>query len=139
VRGLSEYTEELARDKADIVLLDERRRMVLAQLEQLIRRARLLKLALTILYSAVCTFIFTSIAIAIVSISRLNYEWIPVGLGVVGACFLCFASVLLILEARLAYSVLAMELDFIRKLGKLHSPPPVGPDSTQARLGKSAG
>ena len=139
VRSLSAYTEELARNDVDVALLDERRRMILAQLEQLSRRARLLKRALTTLYTAVCSFIFTSIAIAIVTLAHIGYEWIPVGLGIAGACFLCYGSVLLILEARLAYQVLTMELDFIWKLGTLHSPPRGGAGSTETRLGKSAG
>jgi hypothetical protein len=42
-----------------------------------------------------------------------RYTALPVTLGIVGACFLFYGSILLIFEARLALSTIHSEMDFI--------------------------
>ncbi len=59
-------------------------------------------------------FVATSVAIGIVPFTgNPHYNLVPVGLGLAGACFLFYGSVLLILEARLALSTIHAEMDFI--------------------------
>ena len=47
---------------------------------------------------------------------------VPVGLGLTGACFLFYGSILLILEARLALSTIHSEMDFIWRQSKKATP-----------------
>ena len=122
VRDLSDRFEELAHASEDIDLLEERRTLIFDQLAKLMRRARTLQRTLSVLYLAVGTFVSTSVALGIVGISNSRYTWIPVALGLLGAFFLFYGSVLLIIEARLGLGTLRMELDFIAELRVLNAP-----------------
>ena len=44
---------------------------------------------------------------------RPRYNMVPVVVGLLGACFLFYGSMLLIFEARLALSTIHAEMDFI--------------------------
>lgn len=80
------------------------RRMALigSQLTHLAARVRLLRSALTALYLAIGLLVATSIGVAVVALIRPSSGWLPVVLGLSGACGLLYASVLLVREARLA-------------------------------------
>jgi hypothetical protein len=69
-------------------LLDEERRMLFRQLDLTTRRSRLLQRALARLYSALGTFVATSVAIGLVAVSGRQYTWVPVALGLLarGCC-----------------------------------------------------
>ena len=54
-----------------------------------------------------------------------RYSMIPVVLGLAGACFLFYGSILLILEARLALSTIHAEMDFIWRQSKRATPPEI--------------
>jgi len=61
-------------------------------------------------------FVATSVAIGVVAIiPNARYTIVPVILGLIGACFLFYGSILLIFEARLALSTIHAEMDFIWK------------------------
>ena len=67
--------------------------------------------------------IATSVAIGIVGFANnQRYNVIPVILGIGGACFLFYGSMLLIFEARLALSTIHHEMDFIWKRSKKVAP-----------------
>ena len=58
-------------------------------------------------YLALGMFVATSVAIGVVGImGNSRYNLVPVVLGLVGACFLFYGSILLIFEARLALSTI---------------------------------
>jgi hypothetical protein len=79
----------------------------------------LLQRALTTFYLAVGIFVATSFAIGVVSFPwGARVGWIPVGLGLVGAFFLFYGSMLLVFEARLALSTTHAEMDFIWRTTK---------------------
>jgi hypothetical protein len=64
-----------------------------------------------------------------------SYGWIPALLGLIGALFLFYGSVLLIFEARLALSTTYAEMDFLWRLGKHYAPAElVEQQQTQHRL-----
>lgn len=122
VRKLSVEIEELDDRLGEEDALEVKRAFVLRQLKPLMRRARMLQRGLTGLYLSVCLFVGTSVAIGLGSVLDIpDGNVAAVGLGVMGTCLLFYASVLLILEARLAYATLRIELDFLWTQGKLHA------------------
>jgi hypothetical protein len=121
VRTLSDRFEELAHSDADVELLSERRALIFDQLDKLTSRARLLQRSITALYSSLGVLVGTSVAIGLVAVAG-RYQWIPVVLTLIGIGFLFYASILLILEARLALAGVHAEMDFLWKLGQHHRP-----------------
>ena len=113
VRSLSDKLEELARNSSDDT--KERQGVIFAQLDKLTSRARILQRAMVTFYLATGMFVATSVAIGVVAVipSSPRYNYVPVIVGLVGACFLFYGSMLLIFEARLALSTIHAEMDFI--------------------------
>lgn len=113
VRGLSDKLEELAGKHADET--KERQGVIFAQLDKLTSRARILQRSMVAFYLATGMFVATSVAIGVVAFipSRPHYNLVPVIVGLLGACFLFYGSMLLIFEARLALSTIHAEMDFI--------------------------
>jgi hypothetical protein len=125
VRLLSDRFEELAGSEAELALAEERRAMIFDQLDKLTSRARILQRTMTVLYIAVGLFVATSVAIGIVAFVGARYIyswWLPVGLGLLGASFLFYGSMMMINEARLALRALMSEMDFVWQLSKYHAP-----------------
>ncbi|MGH9626953.1 MAG: DUF2721 domain-containing protein [Bryobacteraceae bacterium] len=120
VRVLSDNMENLMGAGTETQMLDERRSIIFKQMDQLSNRATLLARSLTIFYLAAATFVATSVAIGLVSIFKQELAWIPVTLGMLGACFLFYGSIILILEARLAVGTLRSEMSFLGKLVNFH-------------------
>ena len=74
-------------------------------------------------YLSLGMFVATSVAIGVIPfIATSRYNLIPVILGLAGACFLFYGSMLLILEARLALSTIHAEMDFIWRQSKKATP-----------------
>jgi hypothetical protein len=122
VRVLSDRFEELAHAGEEIELLEERRMMIFNQFDKLIKRAHILQQCLTVFYMAAGIFVSTSVAVGIVAVSGSGYSWVPVVMGLGGACFLFYGCVMLIFEARMALNTLRAEMDFIRQLGRHYAP-----------------
>src|ERR671917_476930 len=59
----------------------------------------------------------------VAAVGRPSYAWLPVVLGLTGACGLFYGSVLLIRESFIAQEALNAEMDFIWKLGRALAPP----------------
>jgi hypothetical protein len=118
VRNLIDRLEELAHAEQKIELYEERRKFIYYQLELVSKRNRLLQRAMTTFYMGLGVFVATSVAIGAVAVTGRGFEWLPAFLGLTGACFLFYGSVLLILETRLASQTLFAELDFSLKLSK---------------------
>ncbi len=92
-----------------------------AQMRRLRVRLGLLQNAVISLYSAALTFILCSVAIGVTAAISLKLYWLPVVLGLVGACMLLMASITLIREARHAVSDLELESAFLRKVVRHHA------------------
>ena len=109
---------------ADVELFEERRAVIFNQLDKLTTRTRLLQKSMRVFYLSLGVFVGTSVAIGLVAaVGRPNWAWVPVVLGLTGACGLFYGSVLLIRESRLAQESLNAEMDFIWKLGRALAPP----------------
>ncbi|HQR39917.1 MAG TPA: DUF2721 domain-containing protein [Blastocatellia bacterium] len=117
VRKLADGLEALAVPGASVRLLEDRREAHYQQLRLLMRRARILQRALNTLYLGVSCFVATSIAIGILGFARTGASWVPVLLGIVGAGLLMVVSVLLIVETQVAHRTMAIELNFLARLG----------------------
>ncbi len=122
VRELSDQFEQLARGKPEEPFAVEKRALLFRQLDRLTVRARLLQLSLSGFYVAVGIFVATSGSIGIVAITSQSYGWIPVVLGLTGACFLFYGSLLLILEAQHALRSTYDEMDFLWEMGQSYAP-----------------
>lgn len=121
VRTLSDRIESLPDGDAESSL--ERQTVIFQQLDKLTSRARILQRCMVTFYLSLGMFVATSVAIGIVPFSgNPRYNMIPVGLGILGACFLFYGSILLILEARLALSTIHAEMDFIWNQSKKVTP-----------------
>jgi hypothetical protein len=126
VRSLIDRFEEMmkTREEEGMELFEERRTVIFHQLDRLTTRSRLLQKSMTVFYLALGMFVATSVAIGLVAaVGKPAHAWLPVLLGLIGACGLFYGSVLLIKEARLAQASLNAEMDFIWKLGRALAPP----------------
>lgn len=92
---------------------ERRRDHLFTQLEINTRRARLLQKAMNRLYFAISFFIATSVAIGVVSLTHIDWAWVPLLLGFIGAGLLFSASVYLLFESRLALTTTYTEMDYI--------------------------
>ncbi|HEX8720852.1 MAG TPA: DUF2721 domain-containing protein [Pyrinomonadaceae bacterium] len=129
VRLLIDRFEEIAKAQGGESddLFEERRAVVFNQLDKLTTRTRLLQRSMRVFYLALGVFVGTSVAIGLVAAvglpSHPGLAWLPVVLGLSGACGLFYGSVLLIRESRVAQEALNAEMDFIWKLGRALAPP----------------
>jgi hypothetical protein len=112
-RSLSDRLQEISSGNPETEFFEERRAMLYDQLDKLTSRSRLLQRGLTSFYLAVGIFVATSVAIGVVAFSGTRFGWVPVVMGLIGACFLFYGSMLLVFEARLALSTTHAEMDFI--------------------------
>lgn len=134
-RKLSEQFATLAGagEPADPEQRGEERALIFAQLDRATRRSRLLQRAMTRLYLALSVFVATSVAIGVVAVWGQRYAWVPVLLGLAGAGLLFHASVLLIVESRVALSAIDEEMDFVWRLGEQQAPDELVNEARRAR------
>ena len=78
-------------------------------------RARLLQRALSRLYAGIGTFVATSVAIGVLALFDVRQAWFPLLLGFIGAGMLFSASIMLIMESRIALALTYAEMDFVLK------------------------
>ena len=123
VRSLSDRLEEISIVNEGSEAAVERQALIFQQLDKLTSRARLLQRCMVTFYLSLGMFVATSVAIGVVPFTgNLRYNFVPVALGLTGACFLFYGSVLLIFEARLALSTIHAEMDFIWRQSKRSTP-----------------
>lgn len=118
VRHLTSKFEELARNPQADDMADERRTLLFSQLDRQMSRARLIQRAMVAFYSALGIFVATTVSIAVTHSIARNLTWIGVVLGLLGAMFMLYGSVLLIIESRLALAAVLSEMDFVAKVSR---------------------
>jgi hypothetical protein len=116
VRVLSDRFQEMVANPEKDEMFEERRQLIFTQLDRQTSRARLIQRAMTAYYTALGVFVATSVAIAIISAFALNLTWIAVALGLIGSVFMLYASILLIVESRMALGAIMSEMDFVWKV-----------------------
>src|SRR5262249_33328639 len=121
VRDLSERFERLTEVEGS-KRQAQKRSMIISQLQPMNSPARLFPRSLTSLYSAIGIFVLTTFDIGIAATSPSYRLGSPaVILGLMGTAFLCYSSMLLILEARRAFAATKMEMDFLWRAGHTSS------------------
>jgi hypothetical protein len=131
VRLLSERFEHLARHPEQDEMFEERRALIFTQLDRQTSRARLLQRAMLSFYVALSIFVATSVAIAIVAAVARTFTWVAVALGLLGSFFMFYASVLLVVESRMALGAIMSEMDFVWKVSTKYA----GQDLAQKSVG----
>jgi hypothetical protein len=120
VRTLSDVMEQMMAADQAVELLEDRRDFIFSAIDLQSRRAKFLARALMIFYVATGMFVATSVAIGVVTILGARQTWLPVVLGIGGACLLLTGSIVLILEAKMAIRTLNVETAFLGKLVDFH-------------------
>ncbi len=121
VRALADRFETMAKHPEADDMAEDRRQLLFAQLDRQTSRARLIQRALVAFYTALGIFVATSVAIALVAAVARSFTWIAVALGVSGAVFMFYGSVLLVIESRMAMSAVSSEMDFVWKVSKRYA------------------
>lgn len=108
-RAVLQQLEEATRDDdpADKIPL------LLTQIASGTKRAWYLQRAMSTICIALATFVATSIAIGIIELTQISNSWIPTVLGIVGVCLLFYATILFVLETRIAYQSVQLEMQYI--------------------------
>ena len=118
IRALAAEAEKLQNNVGYTDLLVQmrqaKRQNIADQLIWLSKRLLLLRTAMTTLYAAIGILVTTSIAVGITALFQWRYGWVPMILGMAGACALLYGSLLLVREARLAVGSTMHELTFVR-------------------------
>ena len=122
VREMLPQFEQQAEDPVQDERSLEKRAMLFEQLDRATVRARLIQKALTRLYMALSLFLATSVTLGIIALTHFTAAWIGLILGLIGAGLLFSASVLLILESRIALASTYAEMDYIRRISRHHAP-----------------
>lgn len=123
VRALSDRLEAMTDEEHHTSDLTQRLAVIFKQLDKLTSRARILQRCMVVFYLSLGMFVATSVAIGIVGFANdQRYNIVPVALGILGACFLFYGSILLIFEARLALSTIHHEMDYIWQRSKQVTP-----------------
>jgi hypothetical protein len=122
VRDLSDRFERLTRSERSSRQA-EKRLMIISQIGLMTGRARLLQRSLTGLYSAIGIFVLTTFDIGITASTRSHkLGHAAIVLGLIGTAFLCYSSMLLIVEARRAITSTKNEMDFLLRHEHDHTP-----------------
>lgn len=113
-RKLSEQFEELVLNKEqnDPTV---KRELIFKLLERAARRSRKLQQVMSLLYIALSIFVATTLSIGLLEVFGILVVWVPVMLGLVGAGFLFYATILLIAETRIALGAIDIEMDYLVK------------------------
>src|SRR4030095_8404875 len=130
VRELSDRLEEMNSEKntASRAEVTEAQAAIFQQLDKLTSRARILQRTMVVFYLSLGSFVATSVGIGVFGFAHnQNYNIVHVALGIIGACFLFYGSILLIFEARLALSTIHHEMDFIWRRSKQVAPAAIVP------------
>ena len=121
VRYLSSRFEELAKNPTSDDMAAERLPLLHEQLERQTVRARLIQRSLVAFYTALGVFVATSVAIAVFNAFVRDYTWVAVALGLFGALFMLYGSVLLIVESRMALAAITSEIEFLSKVSRKYA------------------
>lgn len=114
-RKLSDQFEELAKKEQETTTVTEKKKFLFQLLLRAASRSKKLQQAMSLLYVALSLFVATSVAIGLLQALELEAFWIPVVLGFAGATLLLYATILLILETRIALGAVDTEMDYLTK------------------------
>lgn len=109
-RKLAEMLEELSENKS---VNTNKKKFLYLLLGRSARRARKLQRSMSILYIALSFFVCTSVTIGLVDVFNVPLVWIPIALGLTGIGFMFYATILLIIESRIALGTVNREMAYL--------------------------
>ncbi|MFO0891682.1 MAG: DUF2721 domain-containing protein [Isosphaeraceae bacterium] len=116
IRQLIEQADDLSRGKSDLDFPAERLDHIAAQLGKLLWRSDRIRLALTLLYLALATFIAADLTLAIHVLAGSGVFPVPTALAMMGVLLLLIASAHLTREAHASLRANREELRFYQDL-----------------------
>ena len=96
----------------------EEQTMLYRQMENSANRSILLQRAMTLLYASLSFFIATSLLIGIFELMEWEEPWSVAILSLIGVIVLFFASITLIMEARLSHNSIQQEMHHAIKISR---------------------
>ena len=108
-------------NKSEIPLYEKRVEVVVALLDKVTSRSRILQKAIAAFYYGLMFFILTSVTIAVAALFGI-YRWLPIPFGVVGIMYLFYGSLLMLRETRMATATINAEMDFTWELARQVAP-----------------
>ncbi len=121
-RKLTEHLKELIHKSINKQEAHEEAQALFSQLDKAARRAKLLQKAMACLYLTLSFFVATSVMLGLTDISHITQTWIPIVLGIMGTLMLFYASILLIIESRMAVIAVNEEMSYAIRYFKQHFP-----------------
>ena len=115
VRALAQMAEDIRLEKCTDHPV-ERRREIGLEFQYYERRGKMILVALSLLYATVGFFVATSIAVGIDFLLGNPVAFLPVVLAIIGISLFLVASLLMLLENRLAFHTMKREIQFVHKL-----------------------
>lgn len=94
----------------------DKRALIADQIAQQSARIKWLQAAVICLYAAIALLVASSLTIGLSAVTRGTLAWAPVVLGLLGACTMLTAGMLLIRDARLATRSTLAEMEYIRRM-----------------------
>ncbi|QMU30872.1 DUF2721 domain-containing protein [Adhaeribacter radiodurans] len=113
VRTLSDQLRKLIMHPEESNWFEDEHNILVELIHYASRRSRLLQQSLTILYITLGTFVAISITIGILEFSGMQHTWVLTLLTVLGAGFLFYASILLIVESQIAFRAVNYEMNTV--------------------------
>ncbi|MBW8005214.1 MAG: DUF2721 domain-containing protein [candidate division NC10 bacterium] len=115
VRALAQMAEDIRLGKCTDHPM-ERRREIGTEFRYYERRGKMILVALSLLYGTVGFFVATSIAVGVDLLLSNSLAFVPVVLASFGISLFLVASLLMLLENRLAFETMKREIQFVHKL-----------------------
>jgi len=116
IRQLNQEGDELGRGEKSLDFGDDRLEHVVVQLDRMVRRSDLIRLALTLLYLAMSLFVGTSLTMAVDALLANPIVAVPTTLAITGVSLMLAACLLLVRETRIALRNNRLEILFHQKL-----------------------
>ena len=124
IRQLNHEADDLGRGSKDVDFVEDRLEHIAVQLDRMIERSDIIRLTLTILYSAMAMYVGTSLTLALDALAGGWFLAVPTTMAILGVGLMLVACVLLIREARIALRNNRLEILFYQKLRNLRAAKP---------------
>jgi len=116
IRQLNQEGDDLGRGAKQLDFVEDRLEHVVVQLDRMVRRSDLIRLALTLLYLAMSLFVGTSLTMAVDALLANPIVVVPTTLAIAGVSLMLGACILLVRETRIALRNNRLEILFHQKL-----------------------
>ncbi|WP_165072423.1 DUF2721 domain-containing protein [Paludisphaera rhizosphaerae] len=132
IRQLNQEADDLGRGAKQVDFVEERLEHISVQLDRMIERSDTIRLALTVLYSALAMYVGTSLTLALDALAGGWFLVVPTTLAILGVGLMLAACVLLIREARIALRNNRLEILFYQKLRNLRAAKPAASSTEES-------